>query len=46
MTEALEALRERKVVVANLEYLTLLPKQRAADCLAGGAYTTLYAAWG
>ena len=37
ITEALDALRERKVVVANLEYLTSRQKQRAADYLAGCA---------
>ena len=37
ITEALESLRERKVGITNLEHLTLLPKQRAADCLAGCA---------
>lgn len=37
ITEALESLRERKIVVANLEHLTPLQKQRAADYLAGCA---------
>ena len=35
LAEALKSLRERKVVVAELESLSSLLKQRAADCLAG-----------
>ncbi|MGF1481787.1 MAG: cell division protein SepF [Cyanophyceae cyanobacterium] len=37
VVEALEALRQRKVVVVKLEYLTPQKQQRVADWLAGCA---------